>query len=126
MLYEQTDQFTTKVGSILLTELVELHMVLQCITQHTKDVACCHIILFGDSEAAIGIVSMGWKYTNYQTIEKSRNHPKPLLKDTTLEAKNLPEDTAINCYNVRSETGAKSYTLTHVRDGWSIAMQNAH
>ena len=79
-------QAVSKLGSILLVELVAVLMVLEHLILHPQLAVGGHIQILSDSQTTVGIISQGWESNSYKnTIEEIRKAIKSLtLKRITV------------------------------------------
>ena len=80
-------QAVSKLGSILLAELVAVLMVLEHLILHPQLAVGGHLQILSDSQTTVGIISQGWKSYSYKnTIEEIKKAIKTLtLKRITVE-----------------------------------------
>ena len=85
-------QAVSKLGSILLAELVAVLMVLEHLILHPQLAVGGHLQILSDSQTTVGIISQGWKRYSYKnTIEEIKKAIKTLtLKRITVELLWIP------------------------------------
>ena len=55
-------------GSILLGELVAILEVMEYALAHVGDITASRLMIFSDSQSAVGLITLNWKPTCYQSI----------------------------------------------------------